>query len=100
MSNVQIVTGLPKWPFSLDPLSDDLMATSVYAERRFATVTLVENTTLAQVRDSIDLEHGPIVISGSTSSAVRLVTSAEDRVLRRAAMRGAKVVHGGVLAPK
>lgn len=66
--------------------------------QQFAVVFLVKNESAAQVRYTFDMD--PRVVYGADFHEVRSVTRREDQVLRRAALRGARVIHGGVLATK
>lgn len=69
-----------------------------HSARQFAVVFLVKNTSASQVRYSSEL--GASFIYGTAAPAVRTVTRREDHVLRRAALRGARVIHRGALAAK
>ncbi len=69
-----------------------------HAPPQFAVVFVVKNASSAQVRYSSVL--GASFIYGTVAPDVRPVTRREDHVLRRAALRGARVIHRGILAAK
>jgi len=98
MTSAQVRIDLPSLYGTQSSDSGALVARYSSRSNPFAVVFLVKNASAAQVRYDSPLES--MVVYGTDALDVRPVTQREDRVLRRASLRSARVVHGGVLAAK